>query len=54
MANTAKHSEVAHIMALSQLSDLVSEGLIIQLGENFILTRKGRFLADRIARDLFQ
>ena len=54
MANTAKQSEVSHVMAASQLNDLVSEGLISKEGENFILTRKGRFLADRIASDLFQ
>ncbi len=49
-----KFGEVSHVMAASQLKDLVSEGLIIKEGENFILTRKGRFLADRIASDLFQ
>lgn len=49
-----KFGEVAHVMAVSQLKDLVSEGLISKEAENFILTRKGRFLADRIASDLFQ
>jgi oxygen-independent coproporphyrinogen-3 oxidase len=49
-----KFGEVAHVMVVSQLNDFVSEGLISKKGENFILTRKGRFLADRIARDLFQ
>ncbi len=49
-----KFGEVAHVMAVSQLNDLVSDGLISKEEENFILTRKGRFLADRIASDLFQ
>ncbi len=49
-----KFGEVAHVMAVSQLNDLASDGLIIKKAESFILTRKGRFLADRIAGDLFQ
>ena len=49
-----KFGEVVHTMVVSQLNDFVNEGLISMESGKFILTRQGRFLADRIASDLFQ
>ena len=49
-----KFGDFAHTMVVSQLNDFVSERLISMESGKFILTRQGRFLADRIASDLFQ
>ncbi len=38
---------------INRLNDYLKKGMIIQSGENFILTREGKFFADRIAAEMF-
>jgi len=38
---------------INRLNDYLNKGMIVQSGNNFVLTREGKFFADRIAAEMF-
>ena len=38
---------------LRQIENFIKEGMIINSENNFVLTKKGKFFADRIAEEMF-